>query len=51
MTRSLRSLLITLLLPITLHARLKPGYDQGEALEMMRVCMGFVDTPREGMIV
>jgi hypothetical protein len=51
MTPLLRSLVVTLLLPFALHAQLKPGYDQGEALEMMRVCMGFVDTPMEGMTV
>lgn len=47
----MRLLLLPLLLPFTLHAQLAPGYDRDEAMEMLRVCMGFVDKPIEGMTI
>lgn len=40
-----------LLLPQLLCAQLRPGYERGEAIEMLRVNMSFVDRPMEGMHV
>jgi heat shock protein HslJ/uncharacterized membrane protein len=51
MNKQLRSLLLLLLLPVSVHAQLKPGYERDEALEMLRVCMSFVDRPMPGMNV
>lgn len=47
----MRLFLLVSILPITLQAQLKPGYDSDEAIEMLRVCMSFVDTPMEGMAI
>ncbi|MBX2978524.1 MAG: META domain-containing protein [Flavobacteriales bacterium] len=51
MLHAMRLFLLLALFPFTLHAQLQPGYDRDEAIEMLRVCMSFVDTPMEGMAI
>ena len=51
MLPAMRFFLLVSLLPFTLHAQLQPGYHRDEAIEMLRVCMSFVDSPMEGMAI
>lgn len=51
MLHAMRLFILLSLLPFTLHAQLRPGYDRDEAIEMLRVNMSFVDSAMAGMTV